>query len=429
MVYCVHVSLEGVAKKTHCWVSKVGTPAQCEFGTPFVLEPSSAATYLISACDSFDEREVHHLGTIYVRLKKSSGTNKTVTVQSKRWILPTNGDSYYNRRFASDAVKFKFQLQNMEILDLTHTVFVEPDKKMGTEDASDDYSSRNYPESQTYGGFNLATLERQWMLLFPGTIIPGETGIPLNLKVSSVYALSYLKKCIELSKKLRAETMDEKARVFCGVLSLEAKYVNERTDDTKPAQIFGGQEDCDGMSISVAAMVKAAKNLSLWGLGTEESALVQFLKKKEVYLVAGVASPQKGHHEAHMWIMLYEPTVRPLFCETTNVHREQTHFEMAAYAWSETNCYIFCRTIAHGGKPVIGIKQSEMGSLPIKTKAEKSPAAYLLKMKVHDCLKDIDPSHFCHQIEDKPDEQYPNAGGTFSRYIRGSGFRDQGGYK
>ena len=429
MSHCAHVSIVGTGeKKLHCWVSKLGSPAKCEFGTPFVLEPPSSATYLISVCSSFDSEEVIHLGTVYVSLRRKRGNHETVLVKSRRWVLPTNGASYYDRRLAPDAVTLKFQLQNVEAEDLTDTVFVPTDLEIGTEPASEDYSSDDYPESQSFGGFDLATLERQWMLLFPGTIVPGEAGIPLNLTVSSVYALRYLRKCLKLATELRAETLDEKARIFCGVLSLDATYVAERTDDTKPAQIFGGREDCDGMSISVAAMVEAAKNLSLWGLAADEGALVRFLKRKQVYLVAGVASPTAGRHEAHMWVMLYEAGKRPLFCEATSVHREQTHFEMAAYAWSQKNCLIFCTTPEEGARPVIGVGAAQMGALKITKTREKCPSSYLLLMKVNKSLRRTDPARFCHHIVDKPDDQFPNAGGRFSRYIQGGGFRDKGEY-
>ncbi len=429
MAHCAHVSVDGTGdRKLHCWVSRIGSPAHCEYGVPFVLEPRSSGIYLISVCDSFDAASVNHLGTVCVRLDRKRGSDGTAVVQSRRWVLPTDGSSYYDRHLAADAVTLRFELQNMAVVDITDTVFVPADTEIGTEPASDDYARDTYPESRRFGGFDLATLERQWMLLFPGTIIPGEAGIPLNLTVGSVYARNYLRKSLDLARELRAETLEEKARVFCGVLSIDAVYTDERTDDTKPAQIFGGREDCDGLSISVAAMVEAAKNLSLWGLAADEGALVRFLKRKEVYLVAGVASPAAGRHEAHMWVMLYEAGKRPLFGEATSVHREQTHFEMAAYAWSQKRCLIFCTTPEEGARPVIGVPEAEMGSLKITATPEKCSAAYLLEMPISKSLRGVDTARFCHHVVDKPDEKYPNAGGRFSRYIRGGGFRDKGGY-
>ena len=428
MTHCAYVDVTEPGKKVHCWVSEVGhgkKPARCEFSTPFLLNLEKNTSYLISICDSFDAGEVLHHGTVLVLLKKKRGNVENVSVKSQRWELPTDGSSYYGRRPAKNTAVLSFKLQNVVLSDHTEEVFIPVSQDLGTEDASDDYSSPNYPQGQTFGGIKTEALERQWMLLFPGTIVPGEAGIPLSLRVGPKYARAYVSECLEKSKREGAQTLEEKARVFAGILSGSSRYINERTDDTKCSQIFGGQEDCDGFSISAAALFKAAQKLNTSGLTAEAKDLVRFLKKKEVHLVAGIAAPTPGRFEAHMWIMLWEKGCRPIFCEATSVHREQTHLSMPCYAWTENECFIFCETKQKDQRPFIGVEESKMGNLHKEKKWISCPAQYLLKMKVHSDLKKFDVTRYLHYVNDDDDGSFPSTGGRFSRYIRGFDFRDR----
>ena len=429
MEFCAHVSLKGV--KSHCWVTQISNsknkPARCELSTPFVLTCSSNQTsFLLSFCNSFDQSKVEHIGTVMVKLVKKAGANNAVEVQSKRWVLPKNGSSYYSRKLAQDCPLISFQLQNLDIVDESDIVFVPEGSEIGTEAAADDYfDDHGYPDSKNFMGYDTATLERQWMLLFPGTIVPGEAGIPLNLTVGPGYARECLKRGLQLAHSSGAQTVEEQFRVLCGVVSTFATYVNERTDDTKPAQIFGGREDCDGLSISTAAMLKTVANLSSSGLTGEERDLVKFLSGKKVYLVAGIASPSSGSYETHMWVMVLAAGHRPLFGECTSVHREQKHFKLAAYAWCEDHCYIFCDQQDGSSRPKIGIEESKMGGLSITTKRKNCPSHYLLQMKVNSSLRKVNIAKYCHHVLDARDAgPGTGGGGRFSKYIRSSRFED-----
>lgn len=431
MTHCAYVNVSEPGKKVHCWVSEIGhgkKPARCEFSTPFLLTLKKDTKFLISVCDSFDAGEVLHHGTVFVSIEKKGGNVEDVSVKSQRWDLPTDGSSYYGRRPATDTVTLIFKLQNAVLSDHTKEVFIPVSQDLGTEDASDDYSSSSYPQGQTFGGIQTEALERQWMLLFPGTIIPGEAGIPLSLEVGPKYAKAYLAECLLVCKRQGAQTLEEKARVFGGVLSSSMRYINERTDDTKCAQIFGGQEDCDGFSISAAALFKAAQNLNEAELTAEQAELVHFLKQKEVHLVAGIACPQANRFEAHMWVMLWEKNRRPVFCEATSVHREQTHLKMPCYAWTEKNCFIFCEVERQGADQIIGVHESRMGVLKKVGKRISCASQYLLEMKVHSDLKKIDATKYLHHVHDNVDATNPGAGGKFSRYFRGREFRDRASY-
>lgn len=427
MEHCVHVNVVDKTKKVFCWVTEYSgskkKPAVCKFHVPFLLSTNGKTGFLISVCDSFSSSNVVHHGSVFIELEKNSVFEKK-QIKSKRLVLPTDGRSYYERKEATETPTILFETQNSSVIDKTDNVCVPPDAPIPTEAASMYYmDDKLYPESQRFNGIDLASLERQWMLLFPLTLVPGQAGIPLNLKVCYRYAIECLGECEKYCTHHKIDTLEEKARVFGGILSTVLVYKNERTDDTKPAQIFGGQEDCDGMSISAAGMYHAAKKIPSKYLTPSGKSFVNFLKKKEIHLVAGVAGKTPDHNEPHMWVMLYQKGHRPVFCEATSVQKEQSHFKIAAYSWTETNCFIFCETRDSNGKARIGIMERGMGHLQQITKPEKFPSKYLLKMPVHSSLKK-DISRFCHFVLDEPDDASPGTGGRFSKYVRGSGFRD-----
>lgn len=423
------MNIKGPKRDFFCWVSeydgKKKKPAICKFRLPFLLHTKGKTGFLISICDSFSKTTVLHHGTIFIELEKSQSGRETTEIKSRRLVLPSDGRSYYERKESHNTPIVSFELQNSKLYDKTNAIAVAPGSPTPFDEAAEFYMDEDkYPRSQVFNGIDLASLERQWMLLFPLTIVPGQAGIPLNVKVSPVYALECLKESEKFCKQHRVETHEEKARIFCGVLSTVLNYKNERTDDTKCAQIFGGQEDCDGMSISAAAMVNAAKTIPFKLLDAEEKKFVSFLKRKEVHLVAGIAGKTVDHNEPHMWVMLYESKHRPIFCETTSIQKEQAHFKIAAYSWTEKNCFIFCETKEKNARPVIGIMEKGIGSLDKNSKAENYPSKYLMKMPVDSSMK-TNISEFCHFVLDQPDDENPGVGGRFSKYIRGSGFRDR----
>lgn len=217
------------------------------------------------------------------------------------------------------------------------------------------YTSARYPPSRTDGGVSLETLERQCMLLFPTTLIPGAAGIPSMV----TYPASMAEKC--LSGVDHAAGVPTQIRLLAGsFMRLGARWVDERADDTGPAQLkLMRGDDCDGLSMSARALLQCvAKHCPSTAAGS-------VLRKSHVFLVAGTALLQ-GKVQAHMWVAAFTPS-GVVNCECTAETPDEAHFRYAAYAWSASACYVL---VGPDGR--IGVKASKLTNEDLKHKLSAS---------------------------------------------------------
>lgn len=217
------------------------------------------------------------------------------------------------------------------------------------------YTSSSYPPSRTDGSISLETLERQCMLLFPTTLLPGAAGIPGMI----AYSPSFAQKCV--SGVDSALPLPVQLRLLAGTfMRLGGRWVDERADDTGPAQLkLMRGDDCDGLSISARALLQGV------GQHCRSTPLGALLGKSQAFLVAGTALLQ-GKVQAHMWVAVLTPD-GVVNCECTAETRDEEHFRYSAYAWSRSACYVL---VGADGK--IGVEAAKLRKQDLKHKFSAS---------------------------------------------------------
>ena len=296
--------------------------------------------YLISLLDSL-RRETVHAGSVLV-----SGTRafpQTTACVPVRYQPPRDGSSYIGIPPIHDC-RFKVTIEGAvdETARLEEQVDV-PDYEV--------YTSPDYPPTRVDGGISLETLERQCMLLFPTTLLPGCAGIPSMVSYSASF-------CERAVARVTAQTSDvrEQIRLLAGTLVSEgAVWVDERSDDTAAAELkLCRGDDCDGLSISARALLRCVGRHSATPVG-------RLLRRSQIFLVAGTAD-LGGRPQAHMWVSVTPPG-GPIYgttinCECTAARADESHFRFSAYRWSCSSCWVFV-----GPDNKIGVGKSSLDSL------------------------------------------------------------------
>jgi hypothetical protein len=330
------------------WVSRVGAgsrrgKAELRRVGPDGVEVSGG-TYLVSFLGTVGGDTVHAGSVLVASETHAAGTARPVRYQPKR-----DGTSYMEAQPIHDAgftVTIDGGIDQTALLE-TGPVDV-PDYSL--------YTAPTYPPSRTDGGVALETLERQCMLLFPTTLLPGAAGIPGML----AYSPDFARQCAEAVAK-KGEAGEEQVRMLAGALMQRgARWVDERADDTGPAQLkLMRGDDCDGLSVSARALLHSV------GQHCRNTALGALLHRSQIFLVAGTAN-LGGRVQAHMWVAVFTPG-GAVNCECTAVSRSEEHFRFAAYAWSRTACYVL---VGADGK--IGVRASALSKSDLKHKLPAS---------------------------------------------------------
>lgn len=336
---------------TDAWVSAIRrgrrSPAAFRKIEPGGL-PLEPGRYLISFLGSVGSDTVH-AGSVLVRISSTSARGEASPV---RYQPRRDGTSYMESRPIHDA-GFTVTIEGGvdETARLEEGPVEVPDYSL--------YTSPSYPTSRTDESVSLETLERQCMLLFPTTLIPGAAGIPGMIS----YSPSFAQRCI--SGVDTAAPIATQVRLLAGsFMRLGARWVDERADDTAPAQMKLMQgDDCDGLSISARALLQSV------GKHCRSTPVGALLGKSHVFLVAGTALLQ-GKVQAHMWVAVLTPD-GVVNCECTAETRDENHFRYSAYAWSRSACYVL---VGPDGK--IGVEASKLRK---KDLSHKLPASSKLR--------------------------------------------------
>jgi hypothetical protein len=343
------------------WVSRRGSSAQLRS-----IGPSGLALprgrYLVSFLGLLNGDTVH-VGSVLVKLSGGSARASAVPV---RYQPRRDGTSYMSAPPIHDA-GFEVTIEGGtdETARLETGPVDVPDYEL--------YTSPAYPPSRTDGDVSLEALERQCMLLFPTTLIPGAAGIPAMI----TYPASMARKC--LSGVDHSVPVATQIRLLAGsFIRLGARWVDERADDTGPAQLKLMQgDDCDGLSVSARALLQSvAKHCGNTPAGA-------VLHKSHIFLVAGTALLQ-GKVQAHMWVAALTPD-GVINCECTAESPGEDHFRFAAYAWSQSACYVL---VGPDGK--IGVEASNLtqGDLTNKLRASSKLRSALSRAFYHVLVDD-----------------------------------------
>lgn len=335
--------------KTKAWVSRVGASGsrrrEREPAKLIVLDAGGvvlpAGRYLITLLGTIGSAVVVHVGSVLLDSKKT-GDAEAIPV---RYQPARDGTSYMNSSPIRDA---GFTVSVTDGADATAALVG------GPEDVPDyaSYTAASYPPTRIDGEISLETLERQCMLLFPTTLLPGAGGIPCMMAYSAAF-------CRDAVGRAAAEGGDvaEQIRLLAGTLLRRgAVWVDERSDDTGPAELkLLRGDDCDGLSVSARALLlSVARHCGDTPVG-------RALNRATILLVAGTAR-LGGREQAHMWVTVFTAD-GAINCECTNISKTEKHFRYAAYAWSRSACYVLV-----GPDGQIGITASALtrGSLAHK---------------------------------------------------------------
>ena len=276
--------------------------------------------HLISLVGPLPSGAVVHFGSVLV---KSSGSRSPVAAVPVRYEPTRDGTSYMSAKPIHDS-KFTVTIEGGE--DLTHKL------ESGPVDVPDyaTYSSKSYPRTRIDGGISLETLERQCMLLFPTTLLPGCAGIPGMVSYSAAF-------CRRAVASVTQQTTDvpSQVRLLAGTLIRNgAVWVDERSDDTGPAELkLCRGDDCDGLSVSARALLQSV------GRHCGDTAVGSLLRRSSVLLVAGTAQ-LGGRLQAHMWVAVFPRGGGVINCESTASMPGESHFHLSAYMWSSSACWV-----------------------------------------------------------------------------------------
>ena len=311
-----------------------------------------AGKYLVSLVGPSGTAIVH-LGSVLVRTAPRAGV---VTATPVRYQPPRDGTSYMSAEPIHDCA-FTVEIEGGE--DLTSEL------EAGPIDVPDyaTYSSASYPPTRIDGGISLETLERQCMLLFPTTLLPGCAGIPGMVSYSAAFCRRAVAAVSKQTSDVRAQV-----RLLAGTLiSNGAKWVDERSDDTAPAEMkLCRGDDCDGLSISARALLQSV------GRHCGDTPAGRLLRRSHVLLVAGTAQ-LGGRLQAHMWVAVFPSaggSAGVINCESTASMAGESHFHLSAYMWSRSACWVL---VAADG--LIGVAAAAVD----KVKKQKLPASAKLR--------------------------------------------------
>ena len=311
-----------VPSPTDAWISKVGgRRANAELRTvgPEGIELPKG-TFLVSFLGRLKGGDTVHAGSVLLRSGSQTCTATPVRYQPKR-----DGTSYMQCTPIRDA-GYVATAEGGEDLtaELEKGAVDVPDYNLYTQEA---YHA--LCDGQTDGGVALETLERQCMLLFPTTLIPGAAGIPGMV----AYPPNLARHAVQSVAAVTSD-VNEQLRLLGGTfIKHGARWVDERADDTGPAQMkLMRGDDCDGLSVSARGLMHSI------GKHCADTPVGARLRNSTVLLVAGTATLQ-GKVQAHMWVAVIgrSSTVN---CECTAVVRDEAHFRRAAYAWTTSACYV-----------------------------------------------------------------------------------------
>lgn len=255
-----------------------------------------------------------HFGSVLV----ASSRGDTAECAPVRYQTPSDGTSY---------------LQTQAVHDSGFTVVVKDGKALELERGPVDvpdyatYSAPGYPATRIDGGISLETLERQCMLLFPCTLLPGCAGIPSMIEYSEAFCRRAVASC-------GAGSAAEQVRLLAGTLIANgARWVDERSDDTCPAEMkLCRGDDCDGLSVSARALLQSV------GRHCGDTEVGRLLRRSKVLLVAGTAD-LGGRMQAHMWVAVCTRD-GVINCECTAAMATESHFHLSAYLWSTRACWV-----------------------------------------------------------------------------------------